>query len=130
MSRFRVLGLLAAPVSALALLSGCAGGTYFGGDGNDVSAVQSARARHLIVGDEPFAVRTAAQVLAQGGSAADAAAAMFFARSVTYPVSAGLGGGGICIVRDAAVKDNYRMQTVIMAIVQSAPFVMRRTPEK
>jgi hypothetical protein len=33
-------------------------------------------------------------------------------------------------VRYAAAKDDYRMNTVIMGIVQSVPFVMRRTPEQ
>jgi hypothetical protein len=32
-------------------------------------------------------------------------------------------------VRYAAAKDDYRMQTIIMGIVQSVPFVMRRTPD-
>ncbi|HJW40200.1 MAG TPA: gamma-glutamyltransferase [Rhizomicrobium sp.] len=57
--------------------------------------------RALAVGDEPYAVKVGATILSQGGSAADAATAMYFALAVTYPVAAGLGGGGICIVRDA-----------------------------
>jgi gamma-glutamyltranspeptidase/glutathione hydrolase len=101
MSRFRVAGVLAAPLSAMVLLGGCAGG-MFDSDGASVSGLASAGARHLVVGDEPYAVSTGANVLAQGGNAVDAATAMFFALSVTYPVAAGLGGGGICIVRDAA----------------------------
>jgi hypothetical protein len=32
-------------------------------------------------------------------------------------------------VRDQAAKDDYRMQTLILGIVQSVPFSMRRTPE-
>jgi hypothetical protein len=32
-------------------------------------------------------------------------------------------------VRDQAAKDDYRMQTIILGIVQSVPFSMRRTPE-
>lgn len=99
MSRLRALAFVS-PLSALVFLGGC---TLFGGEGETSSAsVQTAGARHLVVGDEPFAVRTAATVLSQGGSAVDAAASMFFALSVTYPVAAGLGGGGICIVRDSS----------------------------
>jgi gamma-glutamyltranspeptidase / glutathione hydrolase len=55
----------------------------------------------LVVADEPLAARTGAAILTQGGSAADAVTAMFFALSATYPVAAGVGGGGLCLVRDA-----------------------------
>ena len=32
-------------------------------------------------------------------------------------------------VRSQAAKDDYRMQTIILGIVQSVPFTMRRTPK-
>lgn len=67
----------------------------FGGTSDSVSPTG------YVVGDEPYAVRAGASVLSAGGNAADAAAATFFALAVTYPVAAGLGGGGICIVRDS-----------------------------
>ncbi len=53
----------------------------------------------FVVGDDSAAVKVGAAVLAEGGSAADAATAVYFALSVTYPVAAGLGGGGLCLVR-------------------------------
>ncbi len=56
----------------------------------------------LAVGDEPYAVKTGTAILGEGGSAADAVTAMFFAMAATYPVAAGLGGGGICVVADPA----------------------------
>lgn len=55
----------------------------------------------IAVADEPLAARAGAAALADQGSAVDAVATMFFTLTATYPVAAGLGSGGICLVRDS-----------------------------
>ena len=104
MRHFRILSLLAVPL----LLAGCetVGSLVPSmpdlglGGSSSTPALQAAKTTGLAVSDEPFAAQAGATILSQGGSAADAVSAMFFTLTATYPVAAGLGGGGICIVRD------------------------------
>jgi gamma-glutamyltranspeptidase/glutathione hydrolase len=88
-------------LACLASLLLCACSVNLGGS-LGLGGGSGARTGSLIVGDEPIAVRAGATILAQGGSAVDAVTSTYFALAVTYPVAAGLGGGGMCIVHDGA----------------------------
>src|SRR5580698_394481 len=104
MPSFRAQPILA--LSLASLMTGCSLGSDIGNTVNSTlglgssSNAASFQSTGLAVGDEPFAVKTGTAILNQGGSAADAVTAIFFAMTATYPVAAGLGGGGICLVAD------------------------------
>ncbi len=55
----------------------------------------------IVIADEPQAAMLARGTLEAGGNAADVATTLYFGLSVSYPGAAGLGGGGICLYRDA-----------------------------
>lgn len=80
-----------AAAAALLLLSACADGPNLGEPGFVVGFAGAA------VADEPHASLAGRDMLAAGGTAGDAAAAMFFSLAVTYPASAGLMSNGYCI---------------------------------
>lgn len=76
------------------------------------------------VGDEPRAVLVARDVLASGGSAADAAVAMYATMSVTYPVAAGLGGGGVCLVFDTREQRFESLDFLPRAPISGGPYAI------
>jgi len=108
----RLVALLAAPLPLM--LGGCQTLESLGdhaaatvGLADDIpraytgSEISVARHNGVVAADEPLAARVGAGVLTSHGSAVDAVTAMFFTLTTTYPVAAGLGGGGICLVSEA-----------------------------
>jgi gamma-glutamyltranspeptidase / glutathione hydrolase len=106
MSHRRLLAFLSLP---LFLLAGCktfgSVGSTLGLSSDTPQKAQDtntsvAMRTGIAVSDEPLAARAGAAVLNDQGSAVDAVTTMFFALTATYPVAAGPGGGGICLVYD------------------------------
>ena len=58
-----------------------------------------------VAAEEPHAAVVARDVLSAGGTAADAVIAAFFTMTVTYPVAAGIGGGGACVAYDSVANE-------------------------
>ena len=67
---------------------------------NEINKFSPKSSFGYLVTEEPQASLVGIDILKKGGSAADAVVASFFMLSVTYPVAAGLGSGGVCIVHN------------------------------
>ncbi len=74
-----------------------------------------------VAADEPRAALIGRDVLAAGGSAADAVVAMAFAAAVTLPSSASLGGGGVCLGFSAATGQVAAIDFTARAPLTVAP---------
>ncbi len=73
-----------------------------------------------VASENASATRAALDILAKGGSAADAAIAGVLAVGVTHPVSSGIGGGGFAVIWDAKTK-----QITVLDFRETAPIGVR-----
>ena len=63
----------------------------------------------VVASDHPTASAVGAEILGQGGSAADAGVATLLALGVLNPFASGIGGGGFCLYRSASQDDTVAM---------------------
>jgi gamma-glutamyltranspeptidase/glutathione hydrolase len=71
------------------------------------SAVLAASSDGVVAVSHPAAAAAGARLLAQGGNAIDAAAAVQFALNVVEPQSSGIGGGGFMLVHLALTGETF-----------------------
>lgn len=79
-----------------------------------------------VAADDPTASAIGARILAEGGTAADAAVATVLALGVVNPVSSGIGGGGFAVVYDAGTHrtHGYDFREVAPAALDPTDFVI------
>ncbi len=70
----------------------------------------------VVTTSEPLAAQAGARVLAEGGNAVDAAAAVLFMLNVVEPQSSGIGGGGFMLIHMAGANE-----TVVLDYRERAP---------
>jgi len=98
----------------LAVLAGCS-------SSSDENKVQRGQIGYVsgfyggVIADEPRAALVGRDILSKGGKAADAAAAIYFALTVTMPSRASLASGGACLVYEGKTQRSetldFRLQT-------------------
>lgn len=82
--------------------------------------------REAVATDHPQASAVAADILARGGSAADAAAAAMLALGVASPASSGFGGGGFALYYRAADRSTTFLDFRETAPAASTPDMFER----
>ena len=114
----RLVPSLARAARAAALLAAGAFASACTGPGDTEETRLISGYAGMAAADEPRAATVGREILANNGTAADAAVAMAFTMTVTLPSRVGLGGGGVCVVSDRADKS-----------VEAISFLPRRSAE-
>src|SRR5690606_15185517 len=82
----------------------------------------SVKSTHGVVAtDHPLASKLGADILAQGGNAADAGVTAMLALGVVNPFASGLGGGGFCLYRPIETGE-----TTVLDFREVAPLSAQR----